>query len=119
MARLTVYHNPRCSKSRGALDLLRERGADVTIVEYLNDPPSRSVLEAIVAALDDPTALVRRDDRFRELGLQTSAVTAGSVVDLLVAHPELMERPVVVSDDGRTRICRPSDIVLELLEDPC
>lgn len=121
MGSLTVLHNPRCSKSRGALEILRERGVDVTVVEYLADPPSRSTLEAVVAALPgEPAALVRRDDRFRELGLDPGTLgTGAAVVDVLLAHPELMERPVAVTDDGRARICRPPEIVLELLEDRC
>lgn len=118
---MTVLHNPRCSKSRGTLELLRERGVEVAVVEYLTDPPGRDTLEAVVAALPgEPAALVRRDDRFRELGLDPGALgSPAAVVDVLLAHPELMERPVVVADDGRARICRPPEIVLELLEDRC
>jgi len=121
VGRLTVYHNPRCSKSRGAVEILEERGADFAVVEYLKAPLSRVDLERIVDALPgEPGALVRRDQRFTELGLDPARLaTAAEVVDVLLAHPELMERPVVVADDGRTLICRPSETVLELLEDRC
>jgi arsenate reductase len=111
-----VFHNPACSKSRGALEILADRGVDADVVEYLKAPPDRSVLERIVDALEtEPAALVRKDKRFKELGLDPAdAVTRAQVVDLLVEHPELMERPVVFVGD-RAVIARPSERVLELL----
>jgi arsenate reductase len=114
---IVVYHNPRCSKSRGALDLLAERDADVDVVEYLRAPPDRAALERILDAIPDPpAALVRHDDRFKELGLDADAYdTRDAVVALLLVHPELMERPVVMRGD-RAVIARPSDKVLELLD---
>ena len=117
MERLTIYHNPACGKSRGALDILRERGVDAEVIEYLKVPPDRATLERILALLGGPPAdLVRKDKRFAELGLNASDyVTREQVVTLLLAHPELMERPVVIRD-GRAVIARPSERVLELLD---
>jgi arsenate reductase len=118
MERLLVYHNPVCSKSRGALDILRQRGADAEVVEYLKAPPDRATLERILALLGgSPGDLVRKDKRFAELGLRAQDYTSREqVVALLLAHPELMERPVVICGD-RAVIARPSERVLELLDD--
>jgi arsenate reductase len=112
-----VYHNPVCSTSRGALDILRERGVDAEVIEYLKTPLDRATLERILALLGGPPGeLVRKDKRFAELGLSASDyVTREQVVTLLLAHPELMERPVVIRD-GRAVIARPSERVLELLD---
>ena len=117
MAEVTVYHNPVCSKSRGALDILAERGVACDVVEYLKTPPDRATLERFLALLAGPPGdLVRRDKRFRELGLEESRCrTRDDVVALLLEHPELMERPVVLRGD-RAVIARPSERVLELLD---
>ena len=117
MERVTVYHNPSCGKSRGALDILRERGVDCDVVEYLKTPADRPTLERFLALLGGPpTDLVRKDKRFRELGLDDAKfVTRDQVVTLLLEHPELMERPVVIRG-GRAVIARPSEKVLEILD---
>jgi len=111
-----VYHNPTCSKSRGALEILREQGIDTDVVEYLKAPPDRVALERIVDAIPNPPGeLVRKDKRFKELGLQASDYTSrDAVVDLLLTHPELMERPVVFRGE-RAVIARPSELVLDLV----
>jgi arsenate reductase len=116
MKPVTVYHNPSCSKSRGALDILREQAVDVEVVEYLKAPPDRAALERILDAISDPPdALVRKDKRFKELGLDAAKYTTrAAVIDLLLEHPELMERPVVFRGE-RAVIARPSERVLELL----
>jgi arsenate reductase len=113
---VVVFHNPKCSKSRGALEILGERGVDAEIVEYLKAPPSRADLERILDAIPDaPSVLVRHDARFKDLGLDPGDYeTRDAVVALLLEHPELMERPVVFVGD-RAVIARPSDKVLELL----
>ena len=118
MADVTIYHNPGCSKSRGALEILRERGVDAEVIEYLTTPPSRATLERCIALLPNPpTELLRRDKRFRELGLDESAYASeDAVVDLLLEHPELMQRPIVIRGE-RAIIARPSERVAELLED--
>ena len=113
----TLFHNPQCSKSRGARDLLRDAGVDVEIVEYLKAPPSRSELARIIDGLDDaPAALVRfGDPKFKALGVdRADCVTRAQVLDLLVAHPEVMERPVLVKGD-RAVIGRPPERITELL----
>lgn len=117
MERVTVYHNPSCGKSRGALDILRERGVACDVVEYLKDPLDRATFERFLGLLGGPPAeLVRKDKRFKELGLDERAyVTREQVVDVLLAHPELMERPVVIRGK-RAVIARPSERVLELFE---
>jgi arsenate reductase len=113
---VVVYHNPVCSKSRGALEILGERGVDAEVIEYLKVLPSRADLERILAAIpDEPAALVRKDKRFKELELDEADYQTGEqVVTLLLEHPELMERPVVFRGE-RAVIARPSEKVLELL----
>lgn len=115
MERVTIYHNPVCGKSRGALDLLRQREVDCEVIEYLKAPPDRATLERLLDLLpDEPAALVRKDKRFAELGLDAAAyATRAAVIELLLAHPELMERPVVIRA-GRAVIARPSEKVLDL-----
>ena len=117
MERITIYHNPVCGQSRGALALLEERGVQPEVVEYLKTPLDRPTLEHFLDLLADPPAdLVRKDKRFKELGLDESAYTTrAQVIELLLAHPELMERPVVIRG-GRAVIARPSERVAEILD---
>jgi arsenate reductase len=117
VSEILVYHNPVCSKSRGALDILGERGVETDVVEYLKAPPDRATLGRIVDAIPDPPGeLVRKDRRFDELGLKAEDYTdRESVITLLGEHPELMQRPVVFRGD-RAVIARPSEKVLELLD---
>ena len=114
---VVVYHNPVCSKSRGALEILGDRGVDVEVIEYLKATPSRADLERILDAIsDEPAALVRKDKRFKELELDAADYTTREqVVAVLLEHPELMERPVVFRGE-RALICRPSERVLELFD---
>ncbi len=116
-AKPTLFHNPHCSKSRGAKQLLDDAGVDYEVVEYLKAPPTEAELRRIVALIDDPApALVRSGDpKFKALGLaKADYLDDDSVVALLVAHPELMERPVVIVGD-RAVIGRPPERVNELL----
>ena len=112
-----MYHNPSCSKSRGALEILADQGIDHDVVEYLQAPPDRAALERILAAVDAPPGeLVRHDQRFEELGLSPSDYTTrDAVIELLLEHPELMQRPVVFRGE-RAVVARPSEKVLELLD---
>lgn len=116
MEKAVVYHNPVCGKSRGALEILAERGVGAEVVEYLKAPLDRATLERILGLLPGPPAdLVRKDKRFRELGLsEGDYVTREQVIEVLLAHPELMERPVILHR-GRAIIARPSERVLEIL----
>lgn len=116
MPRRLLYHNPGCSKSRGAVEILRERDVDFDVVEYLKEPLDRATLEQILAWLPDPpSALVRKDRNFAALGLDPDAYqTTDAVVPLLLEHPKLMQRPIFVSG-GRAVIGRPPDKVLELV----
>jgi arsenate reductase len=115
--RVTIYHNPACGKSRGALEILRDRGVKCDVIEYLKTPPDRATLERFLDLLPVPPAdLVRKDKRFRELGLdERNYVGREEVIELLVEHPELMERPVVLLG-RRAIIARPSERVLALFD---
>ena len=117
MDKVTVYHNPVCGKSRGALEILEQRGVDCDVIEYLKTPLDRATLEGFLDLLPGaPAELVRKDKRFKELGLdEADYVTRAQVVDVLLKHPELMERPVVIRN-GRAVIARPSERVLALLD---
>ena len=110
-----IYHNPRCSKSRAALALLRERNVDVEIVEYLDRPPTRANLEQLLRKLGVPAlAIVRTDEpEFRELGGR--GLSDDELLDLLTATPRLLQRPIV-EVAAAARIGRPPERVLELLE---
>ena len=115
---ITIFHNPRCSKSRQALELIEAQGEPYVVIEYLQAPPDRTTLEGIVAKLDTPPVdLVRTSDpAFLDLGLDTASLTtSASVVDLLVAHPEVMQRPVVVRE-GKAVIARPPELVAQVLD---
>src|SRR5215470_9805028 len=98
MSDVQIFHNPPCSKSRGAMQILEEKGVDANIVRYLDTPPDRATLERILDAIDDePIALVRTGDpKFKDSGLTKDDVrTRAQVIDVLLKHPEVMERPVV------------------------
>jgi arsenate reductase (glutaredoxin) len=113
-----VFHNPSCSKSRGALQILADEGIETDVVEYIKAPPDRATLERIVDTIPNPPAeLVRKDKRFKDLGLDAADYTErDAVVALLLEHPELMERPVVFRGD-RAVIARPSELVLDLVKE--
>ena len=115
MAAVTIYHNPDCSKSRETLKLLQERGIDVEVVESLKDPPG---VEALVKLLDklglEPAQLLRRkEEEFAELGLDAAKDDRGVLLAAMVAHPILIERPIVVAGE-RARLGRPPEQVLEI-----
>jgi arsenate reductase len=112
MAELTVFHNPNCSTSRAALEAVEASGADAEVVQYLKNPLDRAALLALIDQLEDPPAdLVRKDGFFKDQGLDADDYTSPeAVADLLVAHPRLMQRPVLVKG-GRAIIGRPKDRV--------
>jgi|SRR6266851_8525113 arsenate reductase len=115
MDRITLYHNPACSHSRGALSLLTERGAAFDTIEYLKTPPTRETLEGIIAILEGPVAeMVRKDKRFEELKLNAADYTTKeTVIALLLKYPELMQRPIVIRS-GRAVIARPANLLEKL-----
>ena len=113
---ITLYHNPRCSKSRSALELLTARGADVEIVEYLKTPPSRDTLAAIVAKLGiDAGDLIRRGEDVFVAEYAGRTLSNDDALDAMAKHPILMERPIAVAGD-RAVVGRPPERVLALLE---
>ena len=115
---VTIWTNPRCSKSRGAEALLAERGVPVERVQYLDEPPSRAEVERVLGLLgtDDPRVLMRTGEPlYAELGLADAG--RDELLDALAAHPSLIERPVVVRGD-RAVVARPPERLLELLDDP-
>lgn len=114
---VTLYHNPRCSKSRQALAIVEglpaDAGVDVEVIRYLDNPPSSAELAAIVAKLEDDPAQLVRKEKWDELGVTASDVaTPDGVVAVLTAHPQLMERPLIVTAD-RAFIGRPTDRVAD------
>jgi len=118
MCDYTIYHNPRCSKSRQTLKLLRDNGIEPDVVEYLKEPPTRTELRQIVRALGVPAReLIRRKDKqFTEVGDPDTRYSDSAAVNLLAEHPQLIERPIVVRD-SRAVIGRPPENVLALLSD--
>ena len=114
---VTIYHNPRCSKSRQTLALLEARGLEPRVVEYLKPPPDRATIAALLRKLGLPASeLVRRKEpEFAALGLGAPGTTEDMLIDAIAAHPRLMERPVVVVG-RRARIGRPPEAVLDLLQ---
>jgi arsenate reductase (glutaredoxin) len=114
--RVTIYHNPSCSSSKSAVNIADELGVHPDIVLYLTTPPDAEALRGIIAKLEDPvTDLVRRDATWDKLGLtDADAATADQVVELLVQHKQLLQRPIVIKGD-RAIIGRPKDRVRELL----
>ncbi len=116
MSEITIYHNSKCSNSRGALELIRERGFEPEIIEYLKTPPNKETLKAMIAAADiSPRELLREKEAvYAELGLDDPKWTDDELVDFMLQHPVLINRPLVVTPLG-TRLCRPPERVLEIL----
>ena len=116
MDRVTLYHNPRCSKSRQALELLRGSNVEPEIVEYLKTPPSVAELDRILKLLDmEPRALMRRKESvYKDLALDDESLDRHSLLQAMVEHPILIERPIAVTD-GRAALGRPPENVLDVL----
>lgn len=113
---VTVFHNPACGTSRNALALIRHAGIEPTVVEYLKTPPSRAEIVDLVARMGVTlrTVLREKGTPFADLGLADPAKTDADLLDAIVAHPILLNRPIVVTPLG-VKLCRPSDVVLDLL----
>jgi arsenate reductase len=114
-----IYHNPDCGTSRNTLEMIRQSGIEPTVVEYLKTPPTRATIVNLVtdAGLTVREALRKRDTPFDALGLGDEEKTDEDLLDAIQAHPILLNRPFVVTPIG-TRLCRPSEIVLDILENP-
>lgn len=116
---VTIYHNPACGTSRNTLALIRNAGIEPAVILYLDTPPSREKLVALIDTLGTPArALLRKKGTpYEELGLDDPKWTDDELVDFMLAHPILINRPIVVTSQG-TRLCRPSEVVLDILPLP-
>lgn len=116
MSQLTLFHNPRCSKSRGALELLEARGLAPTIVRYLETPPSAAELQALLGKLGIGARQLLRtgEDEYKALGLDNPQLSDAQLIEAMAAHPKLIERPILVAGD-KAVIGRPPEKVLEIL----
>ncbi|MGH6659530.1 MAG: arsenate reductase (glutaredoxin) [Sphingomicrobium sp.] len=112
----TIFHNPLCGTSRKTLEILRDSGADVWVREYLKNPPTRAELRALYdrAGISPRDGLRAKDPLAQELGLIAPGIDEDTVLDAMIAHPILINRPLVETDKG-VRLCRPQDVVREIL----
>ena len=113
---LIIYHNPECGTSRNTLAMIRNAGVEPHVVEYLKTPPARALLASLIERMGVSVRSVLREKGtpFDDLGLSDPALTDGQLLDAMMAHPILINRPIVVSPLG-VRLCRPSEAVLDLL----
>ena len=116
---IVIYHNPKCGTSRNTLAMIRQSGVEPEVIEYLNQPPSRPQLIKLIADMGiTPRALLRRKGTpYDELGLDEPKWTDDQLIDFMISHPILINRPIVVTLKG-TRLCRPSEAVLDILPNP-
>ena len=119
MAGITIYHNPQCGTSRNTLALIRNSGEEPEVIEYLQTPPSRETLVQLIADMGIPVReLIRQKGTpYVELKLDDPTLSDGQLLDAMLAHPILINRPIVVTPMG-TRLCRPSEAVLDILPAP-
>lgn len=116
---ITIYHNPKCGTSRNVLAMIRSSGEEPAVIEYLKTPPSREELVALIdrAGLTPRELLRRKGTPYDELGLDDPKFTDDELIDLMIEHPILINRPLVVTPLG-VRLCRPSEVVLDILPNP-
>ena len=116
---VTIYHNPACGTSRNTLAMIRQSGEVPEVIEYLKNPPSRARLIELIEAMAIPVRALLREKGtpYAELGLADAKWSDDQLLDFMLAHPILINRPIVVTAKG-TRLCRPSEAVLELLDHP-
>jgi arsenate reductase len=119
MSDITIYHNPACGTSRNVLALIRNSGVEPTVIEYLKTPPDRATLERLISAMGLPVRDVLREKGtpYAELGLADPKWSDAELIDCMLQHPILIQRPIVATPLG-TRLCRPSEAVLDILPDP-
>ncbi|MBV7204409.1 glutaredoxin-dependent arsenate reductase, partial [Escherichia coli] len=115
---ITIYHNPACGTSRNTLEMIRNSGTEPTVIHYLETPPSRAELVKLIADMGITVrALLRKNvEPFEALGLAEDRFTDEQLIDFMLQHPVLINRPIVVTPLG-TRLCRPSEVVLDILPD--
>lgn len=116
---ITIYHNPACGTSRNTLAMIRNSGEEPTVIEYLQHPPSRNELAKMIrdSGLTVREAIRQKGTPYAELGLDNATLSDDQLLDAMMAHPILINRPFVVTAKG-TRLCRPSELVLDILEQP-
>jgi arsenate reductase len=116
---VTIYHNPDCGTSRNTLAMIRQSGVEPTIIEYLKTPPTRERLVELIKAMDIPVRALLREKGtpFHELALDDPKWSDDELIDQMLAHPILINRPIVVTPKG-VKLCRPSEAVLDLLPSP-
>lgn len=116
---ITIYHNPACATSRNVLALIRNSGEEPRVIEYLKTPPDRATLEQLIAAMGISVRdlLRQKGTPYEELGLGDAKWSDAQLIDFMLAHPLLINRPIVVTPLG-TRLCRPSETVLDILPQP-
>jgi len=116
---VTIYHNPACGTSRNTLEMIRRSGEEPEIIEYLKNPPGRARLVELIAAMGIPARALLREKGtpYAELGLGDPKWSDDDLIDFMLAHPILINRPIVVTPKG-VRLCRPSEAVLDLLDGP-
>ena len=116
---VTIYHNPACGTSRNTLAMIRQSGVEPDVIEYLRTPPSREKLVELVKAMGISVRELLREKgtHYKELGLDDTKWSDDELVDQMLAHPILINRPIVVTPKG-TRLCRPSEAVIDLLDHP-
>lgn len=119
MSDITIYHNPSCGTSRNVLALIRNSGEEPTVIEYLRTPPDRATLAGLIQAMGMPVrdVLRQKGTPYDELGLGEHKWTDEQLIDFMLQHPILINRPIVVTPLG-TRLCRPSEVVLDILPKP-
>jgi arsenate reductase (glutaredoxin) len=119
MTAVTIYHNPACGTSRNTLALIRNAGVEPQVIEYLKSPPARATLESLLARMDfKPRQLLRdKGTLYAELGLADERLSDAALLDAMLAHPILINRPIVVTPWG-VKLCRPSEAVLDILPLP-
>jgi arsenate reductase len=116
MSNITIYHNPKCGTSRNTLALIRNSGVEPEVILYLQTPPDRATLERLITANGEGVRAIMREKEalFTELGLGLESCTDAQRIDAMLAHPILINRPIVVTPLG-TKLCRPSERVLDIL----
>ncbi|MGZ8982526.1 MAG: arsenate reductase (glutaredoxin) [Methylotenera sp.] len=119
MKKITIYHNPACGTSRNTLAMIRASGIEPEVIEYLKTPPSRARLVELIAAMGISARDLLREKGtpYAELGLDNLSLSEDALIDAMLQHPVLINRPIVVTAKG-VKLCRPSELVLDILENP-